>query len=264
MFHFSKNNNHHKFIPSLSSSSIDYECDFSYKYYKNINDYSTKQNKCLTKQKKYYPSIDYSDKENLISIENISPLKKETSVDKTETSTSSKSRGSFDNNDDTMIIFSNKKEDSILNNNKGSNILNKFDVTQGNNKYNINNNIFDFYAPVFVPVNHYFQNKFKKGQNTEILSVNVKKSRDEIVVFKLRRFDDLFQTVKLFCEIHKIKEELIKPIIIKALEAMNNVYTVMNNKISKDDVKLLERMKEMKVNNKVLKKNICSTRKEDV
>ena len=34
-------------------------------------------------------------------------------------------------------------------------LLNKFDITQGNNKYTINNNIFDFYAPMFVPVNHY-------------------------------------------------------------------------------------------------------------
>jgi hypothetical protein len=255
MFHFSKNKYQCKFISSLSSSSINYEYDSSYKYHKNINDYSKKQNECLIKyKKKYYPVIDDSDKENIISIENISPLKKEMSVDKTETSTSSKSRGSFDNNDDTMIISSNKKEENILNNIKGNNILNKFDITQGNNKYTINNNIFDFYAPIFVPVNHYIHNKFKRGQNTEILSVNVKISRHETVVFKLRRFDDLFQTVKLFCEIHKIKEDLIKPIIIKALEAMNNVYTMMNNKISSDDIKLLEKMKEMKTNNNNHKK----------
>ena len=107
---------------------------------------------------------------------------------------------------------------------------------------------------MFVPANHCSQTKYKKGQNTEILSVNVKVSRDETAVFKLRRFDDLFQTVKLFCEIHKIKEDLIKPIIIKALEAMNNVYKMMNNEISQDDMQLLARMKDMKGNNTSAKK----------
>ena len=69
--------------------------------------------------------------------------------------------------------------------------------------------------------------------------MNVKISKDKIVVFKLRRYDDLFNTVKLFCEINSIKEDLIKPIIIKSLEALNNIYKIYNWKMSKDDINQL-------------------------
>ena len=68
-------------------------------------------------------------------------------------------------------------------------------------------------------------------ENTEILNVNVKISEDKIAVFKLRRFDDLFLTVKLFCEINSIDEKFMKPIIIKALCALNNIYQVINSQI---------------------------------
>ena len=69
--------------------------------------------------------------------------------------------------------------------------------------------------------------------------VNVKLSNDKIVVFRLRRYDDLFNTVKLFCEINSIKEDLIKPIIIKSLEALNNIYKIYNWKMSQDDINQL-------------------------
>ena len=68
-------------------------------------------------------------------------------------------------------------------------------------------------------------------ENTEILNVKVKISEDKIAVFKLRRFDDLFLTVKLFCEINSIDEKFMKPIIIKALCALNNIYQVINSQI---------------------------------
>ena len=69
-------------------------------------------------------------------------------------------------------------------------------------------------------------------ENTEILNVNVKISEDKSAVFKLRRFDDLFLTVKLFCEINSIDEKFMKPIIIKALCALNNIYQVINSQIN--------------------------------
>jgi hypothetical protein len=199
-------------------------------------------------------SIDFSNKENHNSIENIPSIEKKMSMDKTETSTSSKSHGdSFDNNEDIMVEVSDEKEEQnlhMINNNK--NILNKFDMVQGNSgNYCTTNdfkssNMLNFYAPIYVPMNNnqFSCNYYKKTQNTEILSVNVKISKDKEIIFKLRRFDDLFQTVKLFCEIHQIQEELIKPIIIKALEAMNNVYKVVNCTINKDDIEMLEKLKQ--------------------
>ena len=39
-------------------------------------------------------------------------------------------------------------------------------------------------------------------ENTEILRVSVKISKDNTVFFKVKRYDDVFETIKLFCEIN--------------------------------------------------------------
>ena len=77
-------------------------------------------------------------------------------------------------------------------------------------------------------------------ENTEILNVNVKISKDKSAVFKLRRFDDLFLTVKLFCEINSIDEKFMKPIIIKALSALNNIYQVINSQMDVQCLHILQ------------------------
>ena len=53
-------------------------------------------------------------------------------------------------------------------------------------------------------------------------------------------------TIQYFCEINNLKEEMIKPLIIKSLCAINTIYQVMNSKM---DAKNLELLKE--VQNKV-------------
>ena len=83
-----------------------------------------------------------------------------------------------------------------------------------------------------------------KLENTEILRVKVKISKDNLAEFKLKRYDDVFETIKLFCEINGVKEELIKPLIMKSLSAMNTIYQVMNTKISdEEDIELLKKLK---------------------
>ena len=78
------------------------------------------------------------------------------------------------------------------------------------------------------------------AENTEILNVNVKISKNKNVIFKLRRFDDLFLTVKLFCEINLIDEKFMKPIIIKALCTLNNIYQIFNSQIDEKNIKRLK------------------------
>ena len=78
------------------------------------------------------------------------------------------------------------------------------------------------------------------AENTEILNVNVKISKNKSAIFKLRRFDDLFLTVKLFCEINSIDEKFMKPIIIKALCALNNIYQVFNTQIDENNLKRIK------------------------
>ena len=82
-------------------------------------------------------------------------------------------------------------------------------------------------------------------ENTEILRVYVKISKDKIAVFKLKRYDDVFETIKLFCEINSVDEKLIKPLIIKSLSALNTIYQIMNCKLDDKKIKLLKKLKNM-------------------
>ena len=76
-------------------------------------------------------------------------------------------------------------------------------------------------------------------ENTEILKIKVKIEKDKYLLFKLRRFDDLFLTVKLFCEINNIEEKLIKPIITMVLCGLNSIYQIYNTQLEMDNIKIL-------------------------
>ena len=80
-------------------------------------------------------------------------------------------------------------------------------------------------------------------ENTEILKVNVKISKEKYAVFKLKRYDDLFETIKIFCEINSIDEKLIKPLIIKSLSTLNTIYQVVNSKLDQQQIELLKKIK---------------------
>ena len=79
-------------------------------------------------------------------------------------------------------------------------------------------------------------------ENTEILNVSVKISKNKKAIFKLRRFDDLFLTVKLFCEINQIEEKLMKPIIIYILCSLNSIYQIYNYKLDEKSIQRLQRI----------------------
>ncbi len=82
-------------------------------------------------------------------------------------------------------------------------------------------------------------------ENTEILNVQVKISKDKTAIFKLKRFDDLFLTIKLFCEINSVDEKLIKPLIIKSLSTLNTIYQVMNSKLDGNQIRVLKNIKNL-------------------
>jgi hypothetical protein len=147
-------------------------------------------------------------------------------------------------------INSNPNLDSYSSNEFSS--LSSSDNQNINNKlYDVNNNInehYNKYNSINSDYNQLWINPI--AENTEILSVNVKLSNEHSATFRLRRFDDLFLTVKLFCEINSIDEKLMKPIIIKSLCALNNIYQVFNSSLDQKSISILKR-----VNN--IYKNIC-------
>ena len=84
-------------------------------------------------------------------------------------------------------------------------------------------------------------------ENTVILNVNVKISKDKTAVFRLKRYDDLFLTIKLFCEINSIDEKFMKPLIIKSLTTLNTIYQVMNSKLDNEQINILKEIKEKNI-----------------
>ena len=118
-----------------------------------------------------------------------------------------------------------------INKSSSGNVENEFQLNEPYNKFNSFNS--ELNEPIIVPM----------VENTEILKVNVKVSKDKYVVFKLRRFDDLFLTVKLFCEINSIEEKLIRPIITKALCTLNSIYQIYNTQLDSRNIKILQMLK---------------------
>lgn len=82
-------------------------------------------------------------------------------------------------------------------------------------------------------------------ENTVILNVQVKLSKDRTAIFKLKRYDDLFLTIKLFCEINSVDEELIKPLIVKSLSTINTIYQIMNTKLNNEQINMLNKIKNI-------------------
>ena len=108
---------------------------------------------------------------------------------------------------------------------------NELQLNEPYNKFNSVNN--ELITPVINPI----------IENTEILEVNVKIAKDKNAIFKLRRFDDLFLTVKLFCEINSIEEKLMKPIITKALCTLNSIYQIYNTQLDSRNIRVLQMLK---------------------
>lgn len=91
----------------------------------------------------------------------------------------------------------------------------------------------------------YFTYTYSLMENTEILSVNIRINPNKTVIFKLRRFDDLFYTVKCFCEINHIDSKLIRPLIIKILCTLNNIYQICNSKLEQKNINSLQIIKDL-------------------
>ena len=119
---------------------------------------------------------------------------------------------------------------------KGQNNKRKYSDGNSNNSYEPYNK----YNSVNQDMNKSLINPIT--ENTEILNVSVKISKNKRAVFKLRRFDDLFLTVKLFCEINQIEEKLMKPIIIKTLCSLNSLYQIFNCHLDDKNIQRLARI----------------------
>ena len=78
-----------------------------------------------------------------------------------------------------------------------------------------------------------------KKENTCILEINVKISKDKSYNFILKRFDDLFETVQIFCQINELDTNLYMPIIVNIIKALNSIYGIYNLKLNEKEIQKL-------------------------
>ena len=84
----------------------------------------------------------------------------------------------------------------------------------------------------------------KEKENTDILEINVKISEKDTLIFKIRRYDDMFKTVKIFCEINKLDIKLMRPFIIYIIKALNSIYGIYNMKLKNNEIEFLKNLKD--------------------
>ena len=89
-----------------------------------------------------------------------------------------------------------------------------------------------------------------KKENTCILEINLKFSNNKIHNFKLNRFDDLFETVQIFCQINRLNSNLYIPIIINIMKALNSIYGIYNLKLNEKELNELQFLKYFYFNSK--------------
>ena len=123
-------------------------------------------------------------------------------------------------------------------------------LNNNNSHHNLSTNPFHNMMPQFelnkcilkTQINN--NNLFEKDkENTDILEINVKITDNETLTFKIRRYDDMFKTVKIFCEINKLDIKLMRPFIIYIIKALNSIYGIYNINLRNDEIQLLKEIK---------------------
>ena len=151
----------------------------------------------------------------------------------------------FQNNKNNFNLF-NLYEKNLIPSNSTTSIpslnLNKNinNVFIGNSYYDNNNNTL---SNCIINNSMEFYNK-KEKENTDILCINIKINNNELLVFKIRRYDDMFKTVKIFCEINKLDTKYIKPLIIYIIRALNSIYGIYNLSLNENEIKFIEDLRE--------------------
>ena len=102
-------------------------------------------------------------------------------------------------------------------------------------------------------------------ENTIILTLKLKIKKDEYINFNLRRYDDLFESLKEFVHLNKIKEDLLKPMVIKVFEILNKIFYLLNNKIGIYDQAYLNSLYKLWLkNNKEIEESININSNENI
>ena len=154
----------------------------------------------------------------------------------------------INNNNNNNYLFC--KQNFNLNINKSSSIdsiqpFNIYDSFHSSlNPLKKMNSFDSFHSSLKTQINgSLFENEREK-ENTDILEIYVKLPEQKSLLFKIRRYDDMFKTVKIFCEINKLDTKLIRPFIIYIIKALNSIYGIYNLNLKSEEIRFLKDIKE--------------------
>lgn len=101
------------------------------------------------------------------------------------------------------------------------------------------------------------------NENTVILTVNLKVGPNDHRKFYLKKYDDLFVSLEKFFDLNKIKQDLVKPIVTKILNALDRTFYMFNSKIGIYDQEYLNSLYKLwKKNNEQIPKRNNSQEEE--
>ena len=88
----------------------------------------------------------------------------------------------------------------------------------------------------------------KLNENITILDIGVKISENEVINFKLRKYDDMFEVVKRTCKENDLNENYQNFFIYTIIKALNSIYGIYNLSLKKEEISFLQVLKD-KCNN---------------
>ena len=144
------------------------------------------------------------------------------------------------NNDINIDALSHSKSSSISGSSKNINFINNNNTNLDNQNRKKNKNYFNKFNTT---------KENSMNENTIILTVQIKVAKNDIRVFYLKKYDDLFVSLEKFVDLNKIKQELVKPLVTKIFDTLNKIFWVINCKIGKYDRKYLKSIYKLWIKN---------------
>ena len=84
-------------------------------------------------------------------------------------------------------------------------------------------------------INYSQEDNNKNMENTLILSANIKLEGNEVKTLDIYRYDDIYNTIKTYCESNKLAGKFIKPLVMKVTDTLSNIYKVYNVSLDKKE-----------------------------
>ena len=151
------------------------------------------------------------------------------------------------NNKNNINLFNLYESNIIPSNSNSTTLIPSLNLNKTINNVFIGNSYYDTNTINNCITNNsmeFYHKKEKEKENTDILCINIKINNNELLVFKIRRYDDMFKTVKIFCEINKLDTKYIKPLIIYIIRALNSIYGIYNLSLNENEIKFIEDLRE--------------------